>query len=89
MRTWIGAFSVAILVANFALADAPAPSESQLQEHSHYTNKSGHSVHSPAHSKNGGTPQGATAKCADGTFSFSQHHRGTCSHHGGVANWLG
>ncbi len=24
----------------------------------------------------------------DGTFSYSQHHPGTCSHHGGVAKWL-
>lgn len=29
----------------------------------------------------------ATAKCRDGTFSFSANHRGTCSHHGGVAVW--
>jgi hypothetical protein len=33
-------------------------------------------------------PQGATAQCGDGTYSFSQSHRGTCSHHGGVAKWL-
>ncbi len=31
---------------------------------------------------------GATAKCKDGTFSKSQHHSGTCSNHGGVAEWL-
>jgi hypothetical protein len=28
-----------------------------------------------------------TASCRDGTVSFSQHHQGTCSHHGGVAAW--
>ncbi|HYT45260.1 MAG TPA: DUF3761 domain-containing protein, partial [Methylomirabilota bacterium] len=28
------------------------------------------------------------AKCSDGTYSFSQHRSGTCSHHGGVAQWL-
>jgi hypothetical protein len=33
-------------------------------------------------------PPGATALCRDGTYSFSQHHSGTCSHHGGVAKWL-
>jgi len=33
-------------------------------------------------------PPGATALCNDGTYSFSQHHSGTCSHHGGVAEWL-
>ena len=33
-------------------------------------------------------PPGATAKCRDGSYSYSQHHSGTCSHHGGVAVWL-
>lgn len=32
-------------------------------------------------------PYGATALCADGTYSYSQHRSGTCSHHGGVAQW--
>ncbi len=34
------------------------------------------------------SPPGATALCRDGTYSFSKHHSGTCSHHGGVAKWL-
>jgi hypothetical protein len=33
-------------------------------------------------------PPGATAVCRDGTYSYSRHHSGTCSHHGGVARWL-
>ncbi|MDI1290053.1 MAG: DUF3761 domain-containing protein [bacterium] len=33
-------------------------------------------------------PSGATAVCRDGTFSYSQNHSGTCSHHGGVSRWL-
>src|SRR5438477_1449372 len=33
-------------------------------------------------------PTGATARCRDGTYSFSKHRSGTCSHHGGVAMWL-
>ena len=33
-------------------------------------------------------PQGATAKCRDGSYSFSAHHRGSCSHHGGVDSWI-
>ncbi len=33
-------------------------------------------------------PAGATARCRDGTYSFSRHRSGTCSHHGGVAVWL-
>jgi hypothetical protein len=32
-------------------------------------------------------PPGATAQCCDGTYSFSQHRSGTCSHHGGVCQW--
>jgi hypothetical protein len=31
---------------------------------------------------------GPTAKCRDGTYSYSHHRRGTCSHHHGVAKWL-
>lgn len=34
-----------------------------------------------------GPPAGATALCNDGTYSYSTHHRGTCSHHGGVATF--
>ena len=30
---------------------------------------------------------GASAKCRDGSLSYSAHRRGTCSHHGGVAVW--
>ena len=32
--------------------------------------------------------QGVTAICNDGTYSYSQHRRGTCSHHGGVKQWI-
>jgi hypothetical protein len=64
------------------------PDESQLVEHKTYTNRTGESVHSPAHTVDGAPPPGATAHCRDGSFSFSQSRRGTCSHHGGVSNWL-
>jgi hypothetical protein len=33
-------------------------------------------------------PTNATAKCKDGTYSKSKHRSGSCSHHGGVAEWL-
>ncbi|MBB5917685.1 hypothetical protein BJY24_006597 [Nocardia transvalensis] len=33
-------------------------------------------------------PDGATAQCNDGAYSFSQHRRGSCSGHGGVDRWL-
>ncbi len=52
----------------------------------YYTNSQGHQAHRPVHSTQ--APRGATAKCRDGTYSFSENHRGTCSHHGGVAAWL-
>jgi Protein of unknown function (DUF3761) len=35
------------------------------------------------------TSAGASAVCADGTYSFSQHRSGTCSDHGGVHWWTG
>ena len=61
--------------------------EQILVEHHHYRNSNGRTVHSPAHSKNGKRPNGASAKCRDGSYSFSKHRRGTCSRHHGVANW--
>jgi hypothetical protein len=61
--------------------------QSPLSNDHYYTNSAGQRVHSPAYSP-GGVPTGATALCGDGTYSFSQSRRGTCSHHGGVAKWL-
>lgn len=52
----------------------------------YYTNSRGRRVHSPMYSKS--VPAGATAQCGDGSYSFSQSRRGTCSHHGGVRRWL-
>lgn len=49
----------------------------------HYHNVSGDWVHSPMHSSH--RPAAATAHCADGSWSFSRHRRGTCSHHGGIS----
>ncbi len=66
----------------------PSPAPSTLSNDNHYTNVSGTTVHSPAYSSNGCVAAGATAECRDGTCSFSQHRSGTCSHHGGVAEWL-
>ena len=33
-------------------------------------------------------PTNATAKCKDGTYAHAATHRGACSRHGGVAEWL-
>jgi hypothetical protein len=67
---------------------SPQPDESKLIERGHYINKEGKTVHSPAHSKSGEAPRGASAQCRDGSYSFSQHRSGTCSHHDGVAKWM-
>ncbi|MBB6245516.1 DUF3761 domain-containing protein [Rhodanobacter sp. A1T4] len=59
-----------------------------LIEQGSYVNREGYSVHKPAHTVSGAVPAGASAQCRDGSYSFSMNHRGTCSHHGGVARWL-
>lgn len=51
-----------------------------------YVNSKGQTVQRPENCS--GPPKGATAQCRDGSYSFSQSRRGTCSHHGGVAKWL-
>lgn len=50
-----------------------------------YTNVDGNEVPSPYIAPS--RPPGATALCRDGSYSFSQHRSGTCSRHGGVAEW--
>jgi hypothetical protein len=61
----------------------PVGIEAVACKRDYYKNVSGNCVHRPSSS-----PTGATARCADGTYSYSQHASGTCSHHGGVARWI-
>jgi hypothetical protein len=63
-----------------------APSDKDTSKPRYYRNKAGQRVESPT--KASAAPQGATAQCRDGSYSFSQSRRGTCSHHGGVSNWF-
>lgn len=63
----------------------PAHTEADCGSDS-YVNVDGQCVHDPVSA--GSAPAGATAKCKDGTYSFSKHHSGTCSGHHGVAEWL-
>ena len=51
-----------------------------------YINTDGNEIQSPTYYSS--QPVGASAKCRDNTYSFSQHRRGTCSGHDGVARWL-
>jgi hypothetical protein len=71
-------------------ADPTTPAAQQQQQSAcggdYYINSDGNCVHRPVQAP--GPPAGATARCNDGTWSFSQHRSGTCSGHGGVAEWL-
>jgi hypothetical protein len=71
-----------------ANAQCARPDESNLQSHGCYLKRNGASVHQPA-KPNDSTqpPANATARCSDGSYSYSQNRSGTCSHHGGVASW--
>jgi hypothetical protein len=80
------------------LAQTPQPSPAQrapqqqqnrkpkCADNGSYVNSKGETVKRPENCS--AAPQGATAQCRDGSYSFSQSRRGTCSHHGGVAKWL-
>src|SRR3954449_12343441 len=70
------------------IAPTQATTQSGLSNDRYYINSAGNQVHSPAYSNDNAVPAGATAQCGDGTYSFSQHRSGTCSHHGGVAQWF-
>jgi hypothetical protein len=59
-----------------------------LSNNNTYVNTEGNTVHSPAYTNDNSIPAGASAQCGDGTYSFSQNRRGTCSKHGGVSSWL-
>ncbi len=73
------------LLEEFLSAQAPQAATSQGRG---YINSQGEWVPSPTRTADGKPPEGATAHCRDGTFSFSRTRQGTCSHHGGVAEWL-
>jgi hypothetical protein len=75
-----------VKVVNPKTTNTYVPTTSGLSNDNYYTNTAGNTVHSPAYSNS--VPAGASARCRDGTYSFSQSRRGTCSHHGGVASWL-
>ncbi len=73
------------LIAGALLSPAIASAGTCHDTPGYYTNEDGQEVHRPVCSA---THQaGETAICNDGSHSFSRHHTGTCSHHGGVAEW--
>jgi hypothetical protein len=96
VRRFFSALALAsILLPAFAqTVQQPTQDQQQRQQQSKpkctdngtYVNSKGETVKRPENCS--GAPQGATAQCRDGSYSFSQSRRGTCSHHGGVAKWL-
>jgi len=101
MKTLLRNLIVALTLVGFAWPQAqPKPAPSPASQATapatspgpcaadYYRNSNGVCIHRPVKTQESAVPQGATAQCRDGSYSFSQHHRGTCSHHGGVAKWL-
>jgi hypothetical protein len=70
-------------LATRAAAAQPVRVDALACRRGYYKNVSGHCVRRP-----GRDPRGATARCSDGTYSYSEHASGTCSHHGGVSRWI-
>ena len=89
MKFWLTALAVTLVIAP-SISDARHYRHAYRTIHSsaseYYTARSGHRVHRPMQAYR--APAGASAQCGDGSWSFSENHRGTCSHHGGVSRWL-
>jgi hypothetical protein len=73
------------LAAGIAIAQNSGSYDQQTGACGYYVNSSGHEVPRPC-----ATATGATALCADGRYSYSEHPYapGTCSYHGGVVQHL-
>ena len=74
----------------FLIACSPSFARSKPACHDRggtYVNVDGNTIPDPACLPKNAHVTGETAVCRDGSHSFSQHHSGTCSGHGGVAQW--
>jgi Protein of unknown function (DUF3761) len=82
----VGALGVGALFSGSALF-AAGPAE----KCGYYINSNGQQIPSPCGNwRNDPTPPGgATARCRDGSWSWSRHpySSGTCNYHGGVENY--
>jgi hypothetical protein len=99
VRRFVSVVALATVFFTSLSAQAPPPpspaqptpqhqqeSQPKCADNGTYVNSKGETVKRPENCS--AAPQGATAQCRDGSYSFSQSRRGTCSHHGGVAKWL-
>ena len=71
-----------ILAAMVALT---LPASAYSHRGAYYRSSDGSTVHVPYRTSQHVAHE--LAVCRDGSHSVSHHHRGTCSHHGGVAHW--
>lgn len=97
LRRSVSVFALAVALLPSLFAQTPQPSTNQATQQQQnpkpkctdtgtYVNSQGQTVRRPENCS--AAPQGASAQCRDGSYSFSHSRRGTCSHHGGVAKWL-
>ncbi len=98
VRRFVSVAGLAIAFFTSLSAQAPKPSPTQpppqqqqksqpkCADNGTYVNRKGETVKRPENCS--AAPQGATAQCRDGSYSFSKSRSGTCSHHGGVAKSL-
>jgi uncharacterized protein DUF3761 len=98
VRRFVSILALATILLTALSAQSPQPPspsqpaqqqqkpQSKCTDNGTYTNSKGETVKRPENCS--AAPQGATAQCRDGSYSFSRSRSGTCSHHGGVAKWL-
>jgi hypothetical protein len=75
-------------IAAASAADTNTRQESRSAPDTQPEAKSAPQGRAPATSQRAAPAGKPTARCKDGTLSYSQHRSGTCSRHGGVAEWL-
>lgn len=78
-----GAADAPAKAADSAPAPAPAPAAAPAA-----AAKAAPAAATKSASASGSDAEGATAKCKDGTYSHAAGHKGACSRHGGVDEWL-
>lgn len=78
--------TLAALAVAAVLLAGPACAREGRSGSGYYRASDGMMVHGPTRDRNPAYGR-VSAFCRDGTQSYSHHHRGTCSGHGGVARW--